>query len=161
MMVRQRRKQQSIDFGDWFQKRIHERGELVSQIAWDLERYTSHHSRLTVAFLVGFLTGHDRSWHWPAARQAGSVTAVLMGSWPCPKRVWKAAVGSCKNPWSRPLFHKEKFTNPKKRHRLFLVPNLRKIKSWDSLSFAWVKWQIAKELSVSSTPKKSARDINI
>ena len=33
--------------------------------------------------------------------------------------------------------------------------------SRETLSSAWVKWQIAKELSVSSTPKKSARDINI
>lgn len=30
------------------------------------------------------------------ARQACTVTAELMGSWPCPRRGWKAAVGSCK-----------------------------------------------------------------
>lgn len=55
-----------------------------------------------------------------------------MGTWPCPKPAWKAAAGSCKNPWSGPFFHKAKFTTPKKRHRLSLVPNSRKIKLYDS-----------------------------
>lgn len=55
-----------------------------------------------------------------------------MGTWPCPKPVWKAAAGSCKNPWSGPFFHKAKFTTLKKRHRLSLVPNSRKIKLYDS-----------------------------
>lgn len=75
---------------------------------------------------VDSLTGHGHCQYQPTARQARTVTAVLMGTWPCPKPAWKAAAGSCKNPWSGPFFHKAKFTTPKKRHRLFLVPNSRK-----------------------------------
>lgn len=65
-----------------------------------------------LALLAGFLIGPDQRQHWPIAKQAGAVTAVLMGTWPCPRWVWKAAVGSCENPWSWPVFPQREIRHP-------------------------------------------------
>lgn len=94
-------------------KRIYDGGQLGSHTALFLALFPSHCPRPMTASFTGFLIGLDQSQHWPIARQDQAVTAVLMGTWPCPRWVWKVtAVGSCENPWSWPVFPQREIRHP-------------------------------------------------
>ena len=126
--VKTEKKPQSADLGSWLfgegsqdvglgrgklmiTRRVHDWGQMGSQNALSRALHCLP-PQVQAGLPPRFSEEALRKAALADCEQAWAATAALMGTWPGPRRVWKAAVGSCKNPWSRPVFPQREIHRP-------------------------------------------------